>query len=123
MRHNAQSHRRETTDQLGRGMLAAVAAALAIALLAAGCNRSSDSAQNNNGGPGTRTTPTVVPVDEGTPKDGGKMLIGIDAEPDGFDTTANQFAQQSFFISSSMLEALTVFDADQNPKPYLAESI
>src|SRR5262245_17835679 len=78
---------------------------------------------NANASGASSSSVTTIPVDEGTPKDGGKVTFGIDAEPDGFDPSASQLAVHSHLIASSMIESLATFDADKNPQPFLAESI
>lgn len=103
-------------------LLIAYLALVAFVAFASGCSR--DAAVPNAGAQlaGTSTVSTI-PVDEGAPKDGGQLTFGIDAEPDGFDPTASQFAVHSSLIVSSMLESLATFDADKNPKPFLADTI
>src|SRR5262245_12209940 len=103
------------------GLLVFVSALVAMALLAAGCNKGTDS---SSGGPsnsaGTGGPSTVIPVDEGTPKNGGKLAFGVDAEPDTLNVINAQWAYNGHLIGSSMVETLTVFDENRVAKPYLA---
>lgn len=97
-----------------------------VGLLAAACSKADTPSSGATPGSvadaaGTRVT--VVPDNEGTPKDGGSLVFGVSAEPDGFYSPVNQFAATSVLMGSSMIETVTAFDADGSVKPYLAESM
>src|SRR5262245_42151448 len=97
-------------------------ALLLLTALLAGCTQTSASSSETGTDVSSGRT-TVVPLDEGTPKDGGKLVIGLDAEPAGFDPATSQYASQSHAVASSMVEAVMAFEADRTPKPYLASSV
>jgi peptide/nickel transport system substrate-binding protein len=109
---------------MGRAWLVGLlATCAAVALLSAGCSKPDTTnatapTVGTGGGPST-----VVPVDEGTPKTGGTLMFGIDAEPDGLDPTSNELPYDGHLLVSPMLETLTVFDDTGAPKPFLAQSI
>jgi ABC-type transport system substrate-binding protein len=93
-------------------------------VLAAACSRASGS--DNAAPPGTGVAAiasTVIPANEGTPQPGGAMVLGIDAEPSGFNPVQNQYATNNMIVASSIFETLTVFDKDQKVQPYLADSL
>jgi peptide/nickel transport system substrate-binding protein len=74
-------------------------------------------------GPSASAGPsTVIPADEGTPVPGGAMVFGIDAEPNGMSPVQNNYATNNMIVMSSIFESLAVFDKDQKPQPYLADS-
>ena len=96
---------------------------LVVALVASACGSGAAAPAAGPAGSEAAGPSTVVPVDEGTPRSGGALVFGIDAEPNGLSPVTNNFATNSHLIMSSMLETLTVFDKDQHAVPYLAESL
>jgi peptide/nickel transport system substrate-binding protein len=84
---------------------------------------SSTSAQAAAPGSTALTSSTVIPVDEGTPKNGGTLLFGVDAEPASLNPVSGNFSMQNELVANSMLEPLMMFDKDQKAQPYLAESM
>jgi peptide/nickel transport system substrate-binding protein len=97
-------------------------AGVAIAVVLVSCSQPTDSADPSGTQAPVRKGPdTVVPADEGVPKDGGTLVFGVNAEPDGFNPSNSQFTIASHLIASSMLESLTAFDASRTAVPYLAE--
>jgi ABC-type transport system substrate-binding protein len=99
---------------------------LVVAVMAAGCSRSEDTA-----GPGDTsqigsadTSPDVVkPASTQTPKNGGTLVYGLEAETDGWNPTVNRWANSGTQIALAIYDPLVVLDKDLNWKPYLAESI
>ena len=99
--------------------LAAVAAALAM--LAASCGGSS-----GNKATGSSTTtggPTGPSGAQGTPKSGGRLVMGVEAEVDGFDPTSNRWDVTGLTYSKTVYDPLAVYGKDNQVHPYLAQSI
>jgi len=103
---------RARTPRLLIGML------LALVLVAAACDSSS-----SNGGSGSPTSgESNALVDDGTPVDGGSMVIGIGTETNGWNPASNQIADEGTTVVSSVLEPLATFGPDNQPQPWLADS-
>ena len=58
----------------------------------------------------------------GPPKDGGKLVFGIEAEPEGLDPTRYAFSSSGHFVASSVFDPLVTLDAEGKVIPYLATS-
>jgi ABC-type transport system substrate-binding protein len=91
---------------------------LTLALVAAACGSSGGSDQTAAGSPGDATTAT----DEGTPVEGGSLVVGIAAETNGWNPANNQIADTGSLVVSSVLEPLATVGADKGAKPWLADS-
>ena len=107
--------------------LAAVAIAAAV-LAAAGCGSSSNSASGSASTSTTTPTPEGVVLrnmgDEGDPIEGGKFVIGLEAETEsGLNPIGGQFAASGHMMASAIFDPLATLDADGDVVPYLAESI
>ena len=102
-------------------MLAAVAA---IGLLAGACGSASDNAEEgaDTSVRGVAETDVTIAA-TGEPKQGGRLVYGLEAETDGFDPTKNRWAISGMMVGMAVYDPLTALDADAEPRPYLAESI
>src|SRR5262249_48196182 len=88
---------------------------LVVAVMAAGCSRSEDTA-----GPGDTsqigsadTSPDVVkPASTQTPKNGGTLVYGLEAETDGWNPTVNRWANSGTQIALAIYDPLVVLDKD-----------
>ncbi|MDQ6696559.1 MAG: ABC transporter substrate-binding protein [Actinomycetota bacterium] len=85
---------------------------VAVALVA-GCSTKTD-----NGSKGT--TPAK---DEGPPQSGGTFNIGLDAETDGWNPTASQWAGAAYSVGQTVFDPLVAFGADNKTHPVLAKSV
>lgn len=101
----------------------AAAVLLALALLAGACGSSGASPEAETD---TTEAPTGVstniPADEGTPKDGGSLAWGLEAETDSLNPATGRWAISGHMMGSSIFDPLATLDADGNVVPYLAES-
>jgi peptide/nickel transport system substrate-binding protein len=106
-----------------RGVCVSATAVALSCLMAVAC-QSTTPAASGSVSPGSvpSGSPTGVAA-EGTPKPGGSVVFGVDAEPAGLNPAANNFSTSNMMIASSVFETLTVFDKDQKTQPYLAESL
>jgi peptide/nickel transport system substrate-binding protein len=86
----------------------------AVALLAVACGGSS---KTSGGGGGASA------ADTGTPKPGGHLVMGTEAEIDGFDPTSNRWDVTGWTYGVSVYDPLTAFGKDGKIHPYLAQSI
>lgn len=89
-----------------------------LSLLAASCGGSGDTASGD--GPESITDVTIA--SSGSPKSGGRLVYGIEAETDGFNPTSNRWAASGYMVGSAVFDPLTAFDDKGNWQPYLAES-
>ncbi|MBI2706052.1 MAG: ABC transporter substrate-binding protein [Actinobacteria bacterium] len=97
----------------------------ALIVLAAACRGPAD---GTAGGPGTPEGATRAPdfsapleADQAA-KVGGSLVIGINAETNGWNPTVNQWVEAGTFVGSTILEPLFLLDRNGEPKPFLAES-
>ena len=106
-------------------------AVLAVAALAAACS-STDTASptsTSTSAPGRSADGTLTqvrlgpPDDPGPPKDGGSIVMGLEAEPTVLDPSRGTFDQSAFFIASAVYDPLVSLDENGRWEPYLAESI
>ena len=113
--HDHPQHRTVSVRRTPRLLLAVV---IALALLAAACGSSKKSDQTTSTAPDGNATV----ADEGTPVDGGSLVIGIAAETNGWNPASNQIADTGSLVVSSVLEPLATVGADKGAKPWLADS-
>ena len=74
-------------------------------------------------GSGTSTGGTSSPPTSLTPKSGGKLVVGLEAESDGFDPTKNRWAISAYEEASTVMDPLTALGNDGKIHPYLAEAV
>ncbi len=101
---------------------AAVGAGLAAAgssggILAA-CGSSSASSSSSSG---TGTHPNGI--SNATPKPGGHVIFGTEAEEKGFSPTQGTFDETGILYARTVFDPLAILSADGTVLPYLAESI
>ena len=58
-----------------------------------------------------------------TPKKGGSLVFGVDAEESGFDPTQARFDEVGVMYARTVFDPLTIITANGDWAPYLAESI
>lgn len=96
-----------------RAALASAAVAATVGLLGAACSKSST--------PDSASTATTV--NEGTPTPGGKLVMAVTAETNGWNPGLAQWADAGNFVGGSVLEPLVTFDNQGNYVNWLAESV
>lgn len=110
------------------GVIAPVAAALAIAVVAASCSTSSGTDGNQAAGSTSTTAAegkkaTLGPQDDTSPPvRGGQLVFGLEAEPDGLDPSRSRFAGSGHMMASAVFDPLATLDAGGKTVPYLAKS-
>jgi ABC-type transport system substrate-binding protein len=58
-----------------------------------------------------------------TPKSGGTLIFGVDAEEKGFSPTQGTFDEVGILYARTVFDPLMIIDAAGTPQPYLAESV
>jgi len=91
------------------------AVVLVVSLAAAACGGSDKKSGNATGGGAKLSTEL--------PRAGGKLVMGVEAEVDGFDPTQNRMDVTGLTYASTVYDALGAFGNDGKVHPYLAESI
>lgn len=100
-------------------LLRLLALLLSLTLLAAACGGG-----NDGGGGGTAEGGgDDAEEDQGEPKPGGKMVIGLEAESDGFDPTKNRFAVSGLTVANAVFDPLIAQNEEGEFVPYLAEAM
>ncbi len=99
-----------------------------LGVLAVGCGGSSGSgdATPTSGAAvsgSSDTTPNLVKQASSPPKAGGKLVVALEAETDGWDPTQNRWANSGTEVALAIYDPLAMLDVNLQPKPYLAESI
>jgi peptide/nickel transport system substrate-binding protein len=92
-----------------RGMTAALAALVALALLAAGCS-------------GEEAAPDPAPVGA-VPRRGGSLVYAIEADPSGLDPARNAWDYPGVMVANAVYDPMMAFDAEGQPRPYLVRSM
>jgi len=103
---------------LARGMLTAggvVAAGAGMGTLLGACSSSGSSA--------TTSTSGRNGVSSATPKKGGTLVFGIEAEDQGFDPAQGRFDEAGVQYARTVFDPLTIAAADGSIQPYLAQSV
>lgn len=90
----------------------------ALALLAAAC-AGGDKDNDDNAG----DTGAARDAQAGPPQSGGRVIMAIEAEIDGFDPTKNRFDINGLTYAETVYDPLATVGKDRKVHPYLAESI
>jgi len=102
-----------------RVAVATIAAASTMALVLGACGTGTNSA---DGGIAPGSIPNELEAEE-TPQAGGKLVIAVPAETNGWNPSINQWAEAGTMVGSSVIEPLVILDKDGNPEMFLAESV
>jgi peptide/nickel transport system substrate-binding protein len=96
-----------------------VALLLALAVVAAACGTGSTNASDGT----TRLNEENTPLEpEGNAQRGGKLVVALPAETNGWNPHVNQWADAGSLAGGTFLEPLFILDADGVPEPWLAET-
>lgn len=68
------------------------------------------------------TVPEAEEPAEGEPRAGGTLRVAVEAESDGLNPSANNFAQSAYVMTATVFDPYAYFDPEGNWFPYLAES-
>ena len=98
-----------------RIVLRSAAIVVILAMVLVGCGKSKKSSSSGTTG-GTSSSNAI-------PKAGGKLIMGMEAEVDGFDPIQNRMDVTGLTYGSLVYDPLGTFGKDGKVHPYLAESI
>jgi ABC-type transport system substrate-binding protein len=103
---------------LARGALAAggVAAAGGAGGLLSACGSGSGGAGSVAGGPRNG-------ISTATPKSGGALTFGVEAEEQGFDPATGRFDETGVLYARTVFDPLTIIAEDGSVQPYLAQAV
>jgi peptide/nickel transport system substrate-binding protein len=62
-------------------------------------------------------------VSTATPKPGGQLIFGVDAEEKGFSTTQGTYDEVGILYARTVFDPLMIIGANGTPQPYLAQSV
>src|ERR1700690_2353777 len=62
-------------------------------------------------------------ISTATPKKGGTLVFGVDAEESGFNPTTARFDEVGVMYARTVFDPLTIIDAQGAWQPYLAQSV
>jgi peptide/nickel transport system substrate-binding protein len=99
---------------------AAVGAGLAAGGLLAACGSSSSSGTSSTASGSAKGNDGVSTA---TPKPGGSLVFGTEAEESGFSPTKSTFDTTGILYCRTVFDPLAIIAADGSVQPYLAESI
>ena len=105
---------------LDRRTFLAGSAALGAGGILAACGSSGSSKAGGGTGGGTKATPGVS---NATPKKGGTLHIGVEAEDNGFNPTIASWDVTGLMYGACVFDPLTAVDSNGKAQPYLAQSI
>ena len=97
---------------------AGIAALGASGGLLAACSSGSSSSTTSSGTSGHPDGVTTA-----TPKPGGQLIFGVDAEEKGFSPTQGTFDEVGILYARTVFDPLMILGDDSTPHPYLAESV
>ncbi len=114
------SDRIDRRSFMARG--AAAGAGLAVIGTAGGLL---DACSSGSGSSTSSSTSTGHPngVSTATPKPGGQLIFGVDAEEKGFSTTQGTYDEVGILYARTVFDPLMIIGADGTPQPYLAQSV
>jgi peptide/nickel transport system substrate-binding protein len=92
-----------------RGLTAALAAVVALALVAAGCS-------------GGDAAPEPAPA-PALPRRGGSLVYAIESDPSGLDPARNAWDYPGVMVANAVYDPMMAFDAEGRPRPYLVRSM
>ena len=109
---------------LAKGAVAGAGLAVAGAsgsLLAACSSSSSGSGSSTTASGGSSTRPDGITT--ATPKAGGSLVFGVDAEEKGFSPTQGTFDEVGILYARTVFDTLMILDINGTPQPNLAQSV
>jgi len=116
------------TDRIDRRSFLARSAVAGAGLAVAGASggllsacSSSSSSSSTTGGGSTGSRPDGVST--ATPKRGGSLVFGVDAEEKGFSPTQGTFDEVGIMYARTVFDTLMILDANGEPQPNLAQSV
>jgi len=113
------------TDRIDRRSFlaksAVAGAGIAAGSVLAACGSSSSGSTSTTSGGSTGTHPNGV--SSATPKTGGSLNFGVDAEEKGFSPTQGTFDEVGILYARTVFDTLMILDTGGLPQPNLAQSV
>jgi ABC-type transport system substrate-binding protein len=113
------------TDRIDRRSFlaksAVAGAGIAAGSVLAACGSSSSGSSSTTSGGSTGTHPNGV--SSATPKTGGSLNFGVDAEEKGFSPTQGTFDEVGILYARTVFDTLMILDDSGLPQPNLAQSV
>jgi ABC-type transport system substrate-binding protein len=113
-------------DRIDRRSFLARGAATGVGIAAIGAtggllDACGSSSPSSSGSTSTGSHPDGIST--ATPKKGGQLIFGVDAEEKGFSPTQGTFDEVGLLYARTVFDPLMIIAADGTPQPYLAESV
>lgn len=113
------------TDRIDRRSFLAKSAVAGAGIAAGGvlaaCGSSSATTTSTTAGGSTGSRPNGIST--ATPKSGGQLSFGVDAEEKGFSPTLGTFDEVGIMYARTVFDTLMILDASGVPQPNLAQSV
>ena len=113
------------TDRIDRRSFLAKSAVAGAGIAAgsalAACGSSSSGTSSTTSGGATTAQPNGI--SSATPKKGGTLVFGVDAEEKGFSPTQGTFDEVGIMYARTVFDTLMILDANGIPQPNLAEGV
>ncbi len=113
------------TDRIDRRSFLAKSAVVGGGIAAGGvlaaCGSSGSSSSSTTSGGSTGSHPDGI--SSATPKTGGSLTMGVDAEEKGFSPTQGTFDEVGIMYARTVFDTLMILDANGLPQPNLAQSV
>ncbi len=114
------------TDRIDRRSFLVRGAATGAGLAAIGTSGgllAACSSGSSSGSPTSSGTTHPDGISTATPKPGGTLVFGVDAEEKGFSPTMGTFDEVGILYARTVFDPLMILGADSLPHPYLAQSV
>jgi len=115
------------TDRIDRRSFlakgAVAGAGLAIAGTSGGLLAACGSSNSSSSSSTTSSGPRPNGISNATPKPGGQLVFGVDAEEKGFSPTQGTFDEVGILYARTVFDTLMILDINGTPQPNLAESV
>jgi len=106
---------------LAKSAVAGAGIAAGTVLAACGSSSSSSGSSSSTSGGSTGTHPDGIST--ATPKTGGTLNVGVDAEEKGFSPTQGTFDEVGIMYARTVFDTLMILDAGGTPQPNLAQTV
>ena len=114
------------SDPIDRRSFLARGTATGVGFAAIGASGGLLAACSSGSSPSSTTGATATHpngVSTATPKPGGALVFGVDAEEKGFSPTQGTFDEVGILYARTVFDPLMILAADSTPQPYLAQSV
>ncbi len=100
-----------------------VATAAGVGVAGAGGGVLSACGSGGGGSGGSLSSGQRNGIATGTPKKGGSLVFGVEAEEQGFDPATGRFDETGILYARTVFDPLTILADDGSVQPYLAQSV